>query len=109
MMTITQEKQAMTALNNRDNETYILAAGDRARLENQIFTVTDDKSFQGRTENHTADIPFYGELYKVGNRTAQPRTFLKENDCLNVGSDIYRVANKPQADGSMHHVLIKSN
>lgn len=109
MMNTTQEKQAMTALNNRDNETFILAAGDQVRLENQIFTVTSDNSFLGRTENHTADIPFYGEIYKAGSQSDDGRTLLKENDRLAVGSNIYRVANTPQVDGSMHHVLVKTN
>lgn len=107
MMGKKQEQQLMDKLTSRENKLFVLTTGDQIRLENQIFTVTDKGEFKASTEDHTADIPFYGELYKDGIRTWEPRTFLKENDRFAVDDDIYKITDASPDDWSMHHVLVK--
>ncbi|MCI1926452.1 MAG: hypothetical protein LKJ41_05685 [[Lactobacillus] timonensis] len=86
----------LQALENRPVTTFNLTDGDQVRLENSIYTAgeyDDGDGFNQVIEDHTADIPFIGEIYFGGKRpsTLSKHTFIKEHDVINFAGQSYMV------------------
>lgn len=107
-------QKILDELNNRKAETFELQDGDQVRLENGIFTAgeyEDGIGFDMTVEDHTADIPFIGEIYYGGNQPTEStpfedRTFIKEHDIIKYADVSYMVVCLHQTEFKNGYTLI---
>ena len=107
-------QKILDELNNRKAETFELQDGDQVRLENGIFTAgeyEDGLGFDMTVEDHTADIPFIGEIYYGGKRPTEStpledRTFIKEHDIIKYSDVSYMVVCLHQTEFKNGYTLI---
>ena len=107
-------QKILDELNNRKAETFELQDGDQVSLENGIFTAgeyEDGIGFDMTVEDHTADIPFIGEIYYGGNQPTEStpledRTFIKEHDIIKYADVSYMVVCLQQTEFKNGYTLI---
>lgn len=107
-------QKILDELNNRKAETLELQDGDQVRLENGIYTAgehEDGLGFEMTIEDHTADIPFIGEIYYGGNQPTEStpledRTFIKEHDIVKYADVSYMVVCLHQTEFKNGYTLI---
>ena len=107
-------QQVFDELAARGQKMFVISSGDQVRLENGIYTAgeyNDGLGFDMSVEDHTADIPFYGEIYHNGKRPAantplSDRTFIKEHDVINYSGATYMVVRLHQMEFEDGYSLI---
>ena len=116
-MTNVDTQKVLDELAAREQQGFIINDGDQVRLENGIYTAgeyNDGLGFDMDVEDHTADIPFIGEIYYNGKRPAadtplENRTFIKEHDVINYGDTAYMVIRLHQMEDEDCYSLIDIN
>lgn len=113
-MTNVDTQKVLNELAAREPKEFTVNDGDQVRLENGIYTAgeyNDGLGFDMTVEDHTADIPFIGEIYYHGKRPAadtplEHRTFIKEHDVINYGDTAYMVVRLHQIEDEDGYSLI---
>lgn len=110
-------QQVFDELAARSQKMFVISSGDQVRLENGIYTAgeyVDGLGFDMDVEDHTADIPFIGEVYYGGKRPAadtplSDRTFIKEHDVINYSGATYMVVRLHQMEFEDCYSLIDTD
>lgn len=114
-MTNVDTQKILDELENRSSQVFDLEDGDQVRLENGIYTAgehEDGDGFDMTVEDHTADIPFIGEIYYGGKQPTadtplDQREFVKEHDIIKYGDLSYMVVRLQQMQDEDGYSLIE--